>query len=64
MQPISIDGVELDRCFEHGVWFDGNELDTLRQRRTLSPAVEVGRREDQGGRNALQILIGTVEGWF
>jgi Zn-finger nucleic acid-binding protein len=64
MQPVVIEGVELDRCFEHGVWFDGSELETLRQRPPLEPAVETGKREDQGGRNALQILIGTVEGWF
>jgi Zn-finger nucleic acid-binding protein len=65
MQPIAIDNIELDRCFEHGVWFDGDELATLRQRRAkLEPAVETGTRQDQGGRNILTILANQFDAWF
>lgn len=29
LASIEIEGIELDRCAEHGVWFDANELSDL-----------------------------------
>lgn len=29
MQPVKLGTVALDRCAQHGVWFDANELESL-----------------------------------
>jgi len=32
MDPVGLDGVALDRCAKHGIWFDAKELETALQR--------------------------------
>lgn len=32
MAHVSLEGVELDRCAEHGIWFDARELETTLHR--------------------------------
>ena len=29
MQAVDLHGIELDRCGQHGIWFDANELDAV-----------------------------------
>ena len=42
MQMVNLGNVELDRCAEHGVWFDANELTMLlRQSKRLKTAPPV-----------------------
>ncbi len=46
MQMVNLGNVELDRCAEHGVWFDANELTMLLRQskrfKTAPPHEEAG----------------------
>lgn len=33
-----VEGISLDTCFHHGVWFDGGELEAARAHETLIPS--------------------------
>src|SRR5439155_19200657 len=44
MVTVSLDGVALDRCEGHGIWFDAQELEDVLQLATPFP--------DPGGRNS------------
>ena len=37
MLTVSLDGVELDRCAAHGIWFDAEELQKVLQRASTFP---------------------------
>ena len=53
--PVVVAGIEIDRCADHGAWFDAGELTRLR---------EASGDGDQGGRNVLDILVGFFTFWF
>jgi Zn-finger nucleic acid-binding protein len=54
--PVVVAKIEIDRCADHGAWFDAGELARLREAH--------GNDGDQGGRNVIDILVGFFTFWF
>lgn len=47
MQTVNLGSVALDRCAQHGVWFDANEMTTLlRQAKRFKTQPGLGVEED------------------
>ena len=46
MAHVALEGVELDRCADHGIWFDGRELQTTLHEAGLerppAPGADIG----------------------
>ncbi len=62
MQMVDLGSVQLDRCTEHGVWFDANELTMLlRQSKRLKTAPPV---DDGGGADATHGLLASLRKLF
>jgi Zn-finger nucleic acid-binding protein len=55
MQPVSLGGVALDRCIEHGVWFDARELaEVLRHAREFK--ADPATHPDEHRRGVIHLL--------
>lgn len=59
MQPVSLGTVALDRCAEHGVWFDPEELASLmKQAKQFKAEAKSGADDERSLLGALAKLFG------
>lgn len=62
MQPVRLGTVALDRCAQHGVWFDAHELEAMFQ--DAKDVAHEGRAQSQSEREPHRGFLGAIARLF